>query len=58
MALVDLSATEWLAILTHLKQWLGNLLRAGKARKKASRGRHARGHQGGAGNHRVSAVSA
>jgi hypothetical protein len=30
MPLVDLNASEWLAIITHLKQWLCNLLRAGK----------------------------
>jgi hypothetical protein len=30
MPLVDLNPSEWLAIITHLKQWLCNLLRAGK----------------------------
>lgn len=37
MPLVDLSAGEWLAIITHLKQWLGNLRRAGRTRRNASR---------------------
>jgi len=37
MSSTELSAADWLALLSHLKRWLSNLSRAGEARKQASK---------------------
>ena len=34
---MELSASEWLTIIRHVKQWLSNLGRAGKERKQQSK---------------------
>jgi len=34
---IEISANDWLGLLTHVKQWLGNLVRAGKERKTESK---------------------
>ena len=34
---IELSIADWLTLLSHLKKWLGNLSRAGEARKQASK---------------------
>ena len=34
---IELSASDFLSLLTHVKQWVGNLLRASKDRKKESK---------------------
>ncbi|MBN2427816.1 MAG: hypothetical protein JXK94_05745 [Deltaproteobacteria bacterium] len=37
MPVIELSAGEWLSIITHIKQWVGNLLRAKEERKQESK---------------------
>ncbi len=37
MPIIELSAGEWLSIITHIKKWVGNLLRAKENRKKESK---------------------
>jgi len=37
MPVIAISAGEWLAIITHAKKWVRNLLRARSERKRASR---------------------
>jgi hypothetical protein len=36
MAPIDLGPQEWLSLITHVKRWLGNLLRARAQRKQQS----------------------
>ena len=35
--MIELTAKEWLSLLTHLKKWMSNLRRASKQRKLASK---------------------
>ncbi len=37
MPVLELSASEWLTIITHVKKWVTNLLRAKEKRKKESK---------------------
>jgi len=37
MSVIELSASEWLTIITHVKKWVTNLLRAKEKRKKESK---------------------
>lgn len=37
MSGIELTAGEWITILTHVKKWVSNLLRAGEKRKQQSR---------------------
>ncbi|MCU7919228.1 MAG: hypothetical protein KZQ95_12855 [Candidatus Thiodiazotropha sp. (ex Epidulcina cf. delphinae)] len=34
---IELTAGDWINLLTHVKKWVSNLLRAGQARKEQSR---------------------
>lgn len=37
MPVVELGVSEWLTIITHIKKWVTNLLRAKSERKKQSK---------------------
>ena len=37
MSGIELSVTDWLALLSHIKKWLSNLSRASDARKQESK---------------------